>query len=103
MMYKAKRCCENCVKGIAISLNTDILCREKGVVSPDFCCSGHRYAPVTKKETSNNLKCISCQYFMCKDKESTIGVCKLFSVRQTDGSVKNACSKFEKKKVEEAV
>lgn len=101
-MYNAKRSCANCVKGTAISLTTDILCREKGVVSPDFNCSGHRFAPITK-ETSNTPKCIDCQFFIIKNKDSSLGVCKLFSVRQTDGSIKNACSKFDKKKIKSAV
>jgi len=102
MMYKANRSCANCVKGTAVSLNTDILCRDKGVVSPDFNCSGHKYIPVTKS-SSNTTKCIECQYFITKGKESTLGTCKLFSVRQTDGSVKNACSKFAMKKMKSAV
>ena len=97
-MYKAKRCCANCVKGIALTLNTDILCRDKGVVSPDFECSGHRYAPMTK-ESSNTPKCLECRFFVTKNSESTLGVCKIFSVRQTDGRVKNACSKFVKRDI----
>lgn len=102
MMYKANRSCANCVKGTAVSLNTDILCRDKGVVSPDFNCSGHRFIPVTKN-SSNAPKCIECENFNTKGKDSTIGICKLFSVRQTDGSAKNACSKFAKKKMKSAV
>lgn len=101
-MFNTKRCCANCVKGTAVSLNTDILCRENGIVSPDFKCSNHRFVPVTK-ESSNTPKCIECHHFIIKNKDSSIGVCKLFSVRQTDGSVKNSCSKFNSKKVKDAV
>jgi hypothetical protein len=101
-MYKAKRCCANCVKGIALTLNTDILCREKGVVSPDFECSSHRYAPIVK-DSSNAPKCLECRFFNTKSPDSSIGVCKIFSVRQTDGSAKKACSKFEKKNIKNVV
>jgi len=98
---KRKKSCSNCIKGIKISINNDILCRKKGIVSPDYVCSGHRFAPesITYKET--NYKCIHCESFIpntesVEDPDS-IGVCKLFSARQFNGNQKSACSKFEKK------
>ena len=45
---KKKRVCNNCLKGTAISLNGDILCIEKGVVSADYVCSKHRFMPALK-------------------------------------------------------
>jgi len=98
---KVKKSCSNCIKGTSIPVNNDFFCREKGIVSPDYVCSRHRFMPEPKSFKEMNYKCIDCQYFMLNtaaaDGFSSIGLCQLFSVRQYDGEQKNACSKFAKK------
>jgi len=98
---KIKKSCSNCIKGLKISVNNDILCREKGAVSPDYVCSGHRWLPERKSFKDQNYKCIDCENFILNTKSADpsfpIGLCRLFSVRQFNGSQKNACSKFVKK------
>jgi hypothetical protein len=97
---KDKKSCSNCIKGCRIVVNNDILCREKGPVSPDYVCSGHRRAPGPKTFKEQNYKCIDCENFIINknmdDGSLTIGICRLFSVRQFNGTQKNACSKFVK-------
>lgn len=101
-ILKQKRCCSNCMFGTAIAVNKDILCREKGAVSPDYACSRHKFTPQPKNPRELDYKCIDCENFILKisDSESTttIGLCQLFSVRQYDGRQKNPCSKFVKRK-----
>jgi len=103
IILKEKRCCANCIKGTSMTVNDDILCREKGAVSPDYVCSRHRYSPAIKV-LEEKPKCIQCQYFIYdihhKDC-NTIGLCSLFSVRKFDGASKKACSKFTKAKKQE--
>lgn len=98
---KLKRSCSNCIKGSIIAVNNDILCREKGAVSPDYVCPGHRWIPERKSIKDQNYKCIDCENFILNAKSADdtfpIGVCQLFSVRQFNGTQKNACSKFVKK------
>lgn len=97
---KEKKNCSNCIKGTVISVNRDILCRENGVVAPNYLCGRHRPAPPTKSPRDSNYKCIDCENFildMNGARDSAIGLCQLFSVRQFDGNQKNACSKFSRK------
>lgn len=100
-ILKRKRSCSNCVKGIKIAVNSDILCREHGVVSPDYVCANHRYMPAKKTFKDLNYKCIDCENFIVSCSHSknkaTIGICQLFSVRKFDGSKRSACSRFIKK------
>lgn len=98
-MFKQKKSCINCIKGTSIAVNEDILCREKGAVSPDYVCSKHRFAPVNKSSKDLSYKCINCENFIINEEAQSpnIGLCQLFSVRQFDGTNKNACSKFAKK------
>lgn len=104
-MLKHKRSCSNCIRGTAIGVNNDILCRDKGVVSPDYACSRHKFTPSNMSVKDMNYKCISCEYFIpvtgASMEASNRGLCQLFSVRQYDGRCKNACSKFIKKSVME--
>ncbi len=104
MKYTQKRLCKNCMKGTTICVNNDILCREKGIVSPDYVCSNHRFQPEPKSFKEMDLKCIDCEHFILsvntKDLK-TYGVCHLFSVRKCDGSKKKACSKFVRRKEKE--
>jgi len=97
-----KRTCSNCIRGTIIKVNSDVLCRDKGAVASDYCCSKHRFVPSSKIEMDNLLKCINCENFILNistSKEScSFGLCQLFSVRQFDGKLKKACSKFVKRK-----
>jgi hypothetical protein len=90
--------CKNCSKGRAITLTGDVLCKYKGVVSADFVCMRHKYIPELKSYKELDYKCIDCANFCIKldyhDNSPSIGLCKLFSVRQYDGTNKKACSKF---------
>ncbi len=100
-MLAQKRTCSNCIRGTAITVNGDILCRDKGAVAPNYTCIKHKYAPLSKLSKENNFKCINCENFILQissSKESrSIGLCQLFSVRQYDGKERNACSKFVKR------
>ena len=98
-MFKQKKSCSNCIKGTCIAVNNDILCREKGAVSPDYICSRHRSAPANTSNKDLSCKCIDCDNFIINEsaQNSNIGLCQLFSVRQFDGTQKKACSKFTKR------
>ena len=99
---KQKKSCSNCIRGTAIAVNNDILCREEGAVSPDYVCSKHRFTPEHKSYKDMNCKCGDCEYFLVTSGNSggaaRIGLCQLFSVREFDGRQKNACSKFVRRK-----
>ncbi len=98
---KPKRTCSNCLKGTAITINNDILCIEKGVVSADYVCSKHRFMPEFKSINRRISSCIDCENFIIFDTsnidERAMGICQLFTVRKYDGRKKNACSKFIKR------
>jgi hypothetical protein len=98
---KGRKSCSNCIKGCRIVVNNDILCREKGAVSPDYVCSGYKRMPEPKIPRDSNYKCVDCENFILsknlEDESIPIGICRLFSVRQFNGTQKNACSKFVKK------
>lgn len=99
---KQKKTCANCIKGTPMPVNNDILCREKGVVSPDYVCSRHRFMPEAKSFKELNYKCIDCENFIINIRSSdgakTSGFCQLFSYRQFNGEEKSACSKFSKRR-----
>lgn len=105
LILALKRICGNCIKGKTISINDDIYCRENGPVSYDYTCSKHRYSPTPGAGRSLSYKCIDCEFFAIADDDPTsntsIGLCRLFSVRTFDGRQKNICSKFVKKCREE--
>lgn len=109
--YTMKRSgnCSNCARGTSLMVNPDILCSIHGVVSRNYRCS--RYvrkvaqwsveAPRADYDIQWRDRCIECEFFIVQPSESeydsSIGCCKLFTVRQFDGSAKNACSKFSRK------
>jgi len=99
--FNLKKSCENCIKGTSIGVNADILCREKGAVSPEYVCMGYRSKPQPKSVKEMNYKCIHCDYFnlaQTNSNDSTaMGFCMMFSVRQYNGKERNACSKLIKK------
>ncbi|MDQ2086664.1 hypothetical protein RBH29_09530 [Herbivorax sp. ANBcel31] len=102
---RPKRTCSNCLKGTFININGDILCIEKGVVSPDYTCSKHRYLPALKSIKRKINTCEDCEYFIMFDAKSiedkSIGKCQLFTVREYDGRKKKTCSKFVKRSKKE--
>jgi len=88
------------MRGIKIKVNNDILCREKGVVSPDYICSRYKSFPEPKILIVEENKCFYCENFITDaslGNNTSIGLCRLFSVRNFDGKKKKACSKFIKK------
>jgi len=100
-VFKQVKKCSNCIKGTAISVNGDILCREKGAVAPDFVCLGHKFNPNLCKENPTRNLCIDCKYFdvsnyVLSDTPS-MGICKRYLVRPFDGKTKKSCSKFVKR------
>lgn len=99
---KQKRSCSNCIKNVAISVNTDLLCRINGAVSPDYVCSKHKFAPEPRTYKEMNYKCADCEFFTksadAPQDMPEYGLCRMFSVRQYNGSQRSACSKFTKKK-----
>jgi len=98
---KKTRSCSNCLKGTAITINNDILCIEKGVVSQDYVCSKHRFIPEFNSLKRRINTCLDCENFIVYDtskiEEKAYGICQLFTVRKYDGKQKNACSKFVKR------
>lgn len=98
---KQNRSCSNCLKGIPLPINDDILCHEKGIVSNDYVCSKYKPNYFLKQKKTDGNKCIDCRNFILDAQKpgqpSTIGLCQLFSVRTFDGTQKKACSKFTKK------
>lgn len=88
--------CKNCIRGVAVGIRNEILCRHKGVVSPDYCCSRFMtFDPETLERPPVN-HCSDCVHFTFTpdSHNSNYGVCSMFSVRKCDGSRKKACSKF---------
>ncbi|NMA66476.1 MAG: hypothetical protein GX957_09600 [Clostridiaceae bacterium] len=100
MIKPVKKSCKNCLKGIRLGFNNDILCREKGIVSSDYCCSSHRFFIFEDFRKVASYRCSDCEYFILFPNEfiPTYGVCDLFSVRKCDGSIRKACSKFVRRK-----
>ena len=95
-----KKSCKNCMKGKRIGITNDILCREKGIVSEDYCCSSHRRFIMDDFIKLDFYRCCDCEFFIFHPHEhiSAYGVCGMFSVRKSDGSVRKACSKFVRRK-----
>lgn len=96
---KKEKSCKDCLMGVRINVNTDILCRLKGVVSTDYVCPKHKPAPVhILKKRNESLRCIDCEYFtvdgVSPDNLPTIGFCQMFTVRHYNGEFKKACSKY---------
>jgi hypothetical protein len=88
------------MKGVPININGDVLCKIKGAVSGDYACS--KYVPFPEPDTGSLLKykCLDCEFFIKNEKTSEefskMGFCQLFTVRQYNGELKNACSKFSR-------
>jgi len=93
------RCCKNCIKGIHVGIRNEILCREKGIVSPNYSCSRFMAFELDTLQKHLGYRCCDCIHFTFSpdSRNSNYGVCSMFSVRQVDGSEKKACSKFKKK------
>jgi hypothetical protein len=97
---KRKKACSNCAKGIQLRINGDILCALNGPVTPDYVCIKHVFKPETRSFKDVSYKCIHCENFIIDKKaakDSTMGLCRIFSVRQYDGTQRRNCSKFVKK------
>lgn len=95
-----KKSCKNCMKAKRLGLTNDILCREKGIVSDDYCCSSHRFFIMDDIKKLDFYRCCDCEFFTFHPNEhiNTYGVCEMFSVRKCDGSLRKACSKFIRRK-----
>ncbi|MCR4436205.1 MAG: hypothetical protein QHH06_10535 [Clostridiales bacterium] len=102
MNLKKIKFCSNCSKGKRIPINNDILCKEKGVVSSNYVCAHHEFSASSDPLKDARCRCIECENFIIEDDNygisSTIGLCQLFTYRKYDGTLKNACSKFAKKR-----
>ncbi len=98
---KQAKSCSNCARGIRMSINKDILCRVKGVVSRDFLCAKHLKMTEARLSPESRPKCIECEFFITPVNETGIdpvkGYCQLFTVRYFNGETKGACSKFCRK------
>ncbi|NJD02539.1 MAG: hypothetical protein FIA99_08085 [Ruminiclostridium sp.] len=90
--------CRKCIYGLTNSVNRDILCRIKGVVSQDFTCSKYKVVSTARGIHTQKNKCMECEFYITDAANSlepiTIGFCQLFTVRKFNGGMKNACSKF---------
>jgi hypothetical protein len=95
---KPARTCANCIKSRPISFTNDVLCKNKGVISANFVCIRHKFIPNFRSFKEMDYKCIDCTNFIISKKNlhhnQSIGLCRLFSVRNFDGNKKKACSKF---------
>ncbi|MDD4295871.1 MAG: hypothetical protein PHC69_02825 [Ruminiclostridium sp.] len=92
--------CKNCIKGISVGINNEVLCRDKGIVSCDFYCSGFLSFDFDSLQRQLKYHCSDCAFFTFTPTahNHNYGLCSMFSVRKCDGSQKRACSKFTKKK-----
>ena len=99
LVQSVKRTCKNCLKGQRLVFNNDVLCREQGIVSGDYCCSAHRFFNFDYLKKIDFFRCSDCEFFVFHPHDSicTYGVCDMFSVRKCDGSTRKACSKFVKR------
>jgi hypothetical protein len=96
---KPIRTCSNCIKGSPISINNDIFCRDKGL-SPRLLLYQAQIYTRSPSNTGNEFQCIHLPEFVPYGRSgdnTSIGLCRLFSVRQYDGEQKNICSKFIRK------
>ena len=94
-----ERCCKNCIRGIPVGIRNEILCREKGIVLPNFCCSSYMSFEIESLQRHLGYRCSDCVYFSFSSNTNIeyFGVCSLFSVRYCDGSTRKTCSKFQKR------
>lgn len=92
------KCCSSCSYGISNKFNKDILCKYNGIVSRDYKCSKYRAFLNQGSNLLSKNKCIDCEFFIVESssdlEQTSIGYCQLFTVRQFDGGIKKACSKF---------
>lgn len=90
--------CGNCARGINVNINRDILCKIHGIVSRDFRCAKYVRKVETWSASELKPKCTECEFFIFSPDESgsspAYGHCQLFTVREFNGRLKNACSKF---------
>lgn len=81
-----------------MSINKDILCRVKGVVSRDFICAKYLRMADAWAASERKPKCIECEFFIPSEDvvecDPATGYCQLFTVRYYNGEIKSACSKF---------
>lgn len=96
---KPVKCCNNCKRGTPINLTRNVLCRYRGIVTPDYVCFKYKSVTDSSEGKQTEYKCVHCDYFMVElDKPNqNIGMCKLFSAREFDGTTRTSCSKFSKK------
>ena len=94
---KHDKCCNNCDRGAPLHLTKDILCKYRGVVTPDYVC--HRYKELCSSKKQIQYNCTHCEYFLVNlnQEDENIGQCKMFSAREFDGRSRNACTKFSRK------
>jgi hypothetical protein len=102
-MLQAK-CCKNCIRGIPVGLNNEILCREKGIVTANYSCPRFMAFELDSLQRQLDYRCSDCAHFILApdSHNSNYGVCGMFSVRKCDGSKRKACSKFIKKNIRTA-
>lgn len=95
---KQVKSCNNCERGLPLNLTKDILCKYRGVVTPDYVCMKYKNAS-DLSSSQINYSCIHCEYFLVQldTPNENFGKCKLFSAREFDGTTRNVCSKFSKK------
>lgn len=100
IIKQEKRSCKNCMKGRPTGFTRDILCREKGIVSENYCCSSHHFFVLDDFKRLDFYRCCDCEFFIFHPHEhiNTYGVCDMFSVRKCDGSLRKSCSKFVRRK-----
>lgn len=93
--------CSTCMNGLTNNLNTDILCRIRGIVSRDFACSKYRAVSMSRSILAQRNKCMDCEFYIIDAANSvepiSTGFCQLFTVRKFNGETKKACSKFIRK------
>ncbi|OPX42933.1 hypothetical protein CLHUN_30770 [Ruminiclostridium hungatei] len=96
---KQEKCCSNCQRGTSMHLTKDILCKYRGIVTPDYICFKYKSSADLPQVQQPSYKCAHCEYFLVElDSENqNLGKCKLFSARDFDGNTRNACSKFSRK------
>jgi hypothetical protein len=102
-----KKICANCKYNCNYIVDGNVLCKFNGPVTPEYVCPKFVISPAGEWGNmiivKGNKKCKDCVHFQYipmqatgSDAEivDTWGTCSIYTVREYDGAVKNACSRI---------
>lgn len=108
--------CHFCIFGKPMLINSDILCRYKGIVTEDYSCrrfhdisegipekasrKAKAYAEIAASSEYSDRSCMTCKYFQPSEDKTDFGVCCIFTVRAFDASSRKGCSRHSSRQLE---